>query len=623
MPRIIPLCLPSRGKTRAEALRPPALGDLTAYLAGQYVRALKFRRLAHQVGALFTGKMPHASCYTPGCVTTRPYKPNATSGRDFLVRQKFEELMYGGPNFNPLSPGAFSVANPHKESLLGFIGKPADFWQWAANGFAPGDLPVWAKHGVPSAGTGPSGLKGAPYTGTYLFDAVAAAHVFPEYFWFGSGYGRYLAWGIFEGADTMGFTDKRLLTRGRSHVPYNPSAAPVAYAYNHLLAEHYNSNGTTGVNPPDPKDICKEFTTSSWYDDAGGLNFGRHMWKGATNPNPNKAVGSPYTFAKSPRYFWSVADGGPGDWVPYEVGPLSRLMSNADGLTTSGGPALAAEVLAVQGGSAAAYYPGILRDVDVVLEGHLGIPTVAAGNGIGVFPGWAGNLSASDASNLGGVGSVGTNLTDHVVWAQTAFANDPVFYLPPGAIPLTALSNSFHADYMGGATLDRIAARALETYYVAVQMVTWFNSLDETKPVNITKAWTWGGKTTRCAPVKSKGAGLTEAPRGALGHWIVVGGKGAWKHGTPAQQLKYKRYRGKVRNYQIITPTAWNVSPKDHNGAMGPIERCITGTPLVNVAEPIEILRVTHSFDICCACTVHVMNAKKEEVAKVTLEALT
>lgn len=39
-------------------------------------------------------------------------------------------------------------------------------------------------------------------------------------------------------------------------------------------------------------------------------------------------------------------------------------------------------------------------------------------------------------------------------------------------------------------------------------------------------------------------------------------------------------------------------------------------------AEPIEILRIIHSFDPCCACTVHLANPKKEKVADVTLEAL-
>ena len=77
-----------------------ALGDLTPYFAGQYVRALKFRRNAQQLGALFTGKMPQASSYTPGCVTVKAYD-NTIGGDDAAVVQKVHELLYGGPNFTP------------------------------------------------------------------------------------------------------------------------------------------------------------------------------------------------------------------------------------------------------------------------------------------------------------------------------------------------------------------------------------------------------------------------------------------------------------------------------------------------------------------------------------------
>jgi len=47
-------------------------------------------------------------------------------------------------------------------------------------------------------------------------------------------------------------------------------------------------------------------------------------------------------------------------------------------------------------------------------------------------------------------------------------------------------------------------------------------------------------------PANGSGVGLTEAPRGALGHWVKVAS-------------------GKISNYQIITPTCWNASPLDAN----------------------------------------------------------
>jgi len=105
-------------------------GDLTPYFAGQYVRALKARRMAQQLGALFTGKMPHASMYTPGCVTTKAYDTNP-NGSDPHVVRKVHELLYGGPGFDATADvnadgttkvsSTFDMANPHPESLMGFI----------------------------------------------------------------------------------------------------------------------------------------------------------------------------------------------------------------------------------------------------------------------------------------------------------------------------------------------------------------------------------------------------------------------------------------------------------------------------------------------------------------------
>jgi len=576
------------------------LGDLTPYLAGQYVRALKFRRLCHQIGALFAGKMPQASAYTPGCMTTKPYDPDR-DGPDSAVVAKFAEIMWAGPgmqvgwlrqgnpgvwdslrttDLHPLNGAKITADNPHPESVLGFIGKPSNFWTWAAGGFSPSELPVWAVAGVPGAGA-----SWKAYTGTFLFDTVAAAHVFPEYFWFGSGYGRHLAWGIFEGASdpsagvetavaALAYPDKRAITRGRTIVPVNSNGSGTPYSYTFAQARHLDA---------------REFTPHSRYDDTKGDTQGRHMWSGKTKAlafgNGKPAA---YTYAKTPRYD-SVGNGNPADFEAYEVGPLARGMTNASGLSNPGGPAVTAEVLAVDAGQAYAYYPGILADVDALLA--------PGGSPIGVFPGW------------------GANLSGHLTFLQTAIPGNPVFYLPPGAIPATALNNTFANDYMGDATLDRIAARSLETYYIARQMVNWFAAIDPNKKSNKSLSFDWGNGTLHPMPKNaSKGAGLTEAPRGALAHWLKIG--------KPKKNAKFKKYKGKVSNYQIITPTAWNISPIDHLGNHGPAEKCLLDTPLVSTAEPIEVLRVIHSFDFCCACTVHVFNAKKEKTFEATLETL-
>jgi hydrogenase large subunit len=80
--------------------------------------------------------------------------------------------------------------------------------------------------------------------------------------------------------------------------------------------------------------------------------------------------------------------------------------------------------------------------------------------------------------------------------------------------------------------------------------------------------------------------GLTEAPRGALGHWMEIDDS-------------------VISRYQVITPTNWNASPRDNLEQPGPIEAALVGTPVTDLNQPVEILRIVHSFDPCLACAVH------------------
>lgn len=91
-----------------------------------------------------------------------------------------------------------------------------------------------------------------------------------------------------------------------------------------------------------------------------------------------------------------------------------------------------------------------------------------------------------------------------------------------------------------------------------------------------------------------RGWGATEAARGALCHWIDVQG-------------------GKVKNYQIIAPTTWNVGPRSDDGARGPIEEALMGIPVANPHDPVEVGHVCRSFDSCLVCTVHAHDAKTGE----------
>lgn len=140
-----------------------------------------------------------------------------------------------------------------------------------------------------------------------------------------------------------------------------------------------------------------------------------------------------------------------------------------------------------------------------------------------------------------------------------------------------------NGDYTGGiSVMDRHKARAYEALKVAKAMQTWVDQLKPDQPVY-----------TRCsAPQSATSYGLTEAPRGALGHWLQI-------------------TNGKIGRYMVVTPTCWNASPRDGSGKRGPIEQALIGTPVKSVDQPIEVLRVIHSFDPCLSCAVHVARPGK------------
>ncbi len=136
-----------------------------------------------------------------------------------------------------------------------------------------------------------------------------------------------------------------------------------------------------------------------------------------------------------------------------------------------------------------------------------------------------------------------------------------------------------NGDYRNGiSALDRLTARARETKKIADAMDGWLDELELGGPVYEHAA----------TPATAMGMGLTEAPRGALGHWISI-------------------EDAKIARYQVITPTAWNASPRDDLGQLGAMEQGLIGTPVRDMSNPVEVLRVVHSFDPCLACSVHML----------------
>ena len=129
-----------------------------------------------------------------------------------------------------------------------------------------------------------------------------------------------------------------------------------------------------------------------------------------------------------------------------------------------------------------------------------------------------------------------------------------------------------------GANVEaRIVARMLELALIVPQMEQWLAAIDTEE------------RFIDHSPLAEDGeaAGLTEAARGSLGHWLRARG-------------------GQIDHYQIIAPTTWNFSPRDAAGNPGPLEQALAGTPIrEGEVEPVAVQHVVRSFDPCMVCTVH------------------
>lgn len=508
-----PFC-PRYGPNPGDALYPyyyriPGAGapvNVSAYLTAQYVIALKIRRMCNQIGGLWGGRAPFIQGLTPGGAS-----PSVS--QDAI--DKTRELLYeGGAGGTPTAPAAGTI--------LAFMGSPFDFANFV--NIDGGDLTK-----LPIVGTSAP----SPYAGTHLFDVVAAACFYPEYFWFGNAYERFLAYGVFEKGDLANaIGDSRLLSRGRKNTG----------------AKYSNQTGVlpAAFSAPKPtewqsvlqENVYESIANSHYLYDGGGRNNWKRPFEGETTPEPRRTPDrgdayEAYSWIKSPRYKDNSDSLGPA--VPYEAGPLARMQVNGD------------------------YYAGILYDLGAVGGGVGGaIP-------IGPFAG----------VQLPQYGAPGPNL-------QAIFPSGTFGFMPdlgPAGYNLT---------YTGDSALDRYAARQLECWKVANAMVGWLNRLQAQvgAATSITRKPSFHSGTDR---YYGESYGWTEAPRGALGHWMK------------------SNAQGKITNYQCVVPSTWNASPRDALGVPGPAEKAMEDVFVKDINNPLEILRVSHSWDFCTACAVHLV----------------
>ncbi|MHC1783750.1 MAG: nickel-dependent hydrogenase large subunit [Anaerolineaceae bacterium] len=146
-------------------------------------------------------------------------------------------------------------------------------------------------------------------------------------------------------------------------------------------------------------------------------------------------------------------------------------------------------------------------------------------------------------------------------------------------------------------TLGRTAARAIETKVFADHMLKTYNDLLDAIRAGETRTFNDELWEPIKWPTHSEGFGFMEAPRGALGHWIVID-------------------NGKITNYQMVVPTTWNGSPRDHLDQAGAYEASLVGTPLAKPEWPLEVLRTIHSFDPCMACAIHMVDAEGNDLGE-------
>ena len=137
----------------------------------------------------------------------------------------------------------------------------------------------------------------------------------------------------------------------------------------------------------------------------------------------------------------------------------------------------------------------------------------------------------------------------------------------------------------GISTMDRTIARVLEAKKIANIMEGLLEYI-KLQPSSQKKYE---------VPDKGYGKSLKDTTRGSLGHWISVEDK-------------------KIKNYTIITPTTWNLSPTDSYGVKGVVEKALIGTYIDDIKKPVEIGRIVRSFDPCVSCATHIISDKHSSI---------
>ena len=148
--------------------------------------------------------------------------------------------------------------------------------------------------------------------------------------------------------------------------------------------------------------------------------------------------------------------------------------------------------------------------------------------------------------------------------------------------PLSPIGQRFFADMFGVraetfrqigedpafSIMGRNVARVEEVYQTLGMIEYWLHELEP------------GAQTFALpeVPQAGEGIGFTEAPRGALCHYMRV------KNGV-------------IDDYAVVAASMWNCSPRDDAGKRGAVEEALIGVPVPQVDSPVNVGRVIRAYD--------------------------
>jgi len=150
-------------------------------------------------------------------------------------------------------------------------------------------------------------------------------------------------------------------------------------------------------------------------------------------------------------------------------------------------------------------------------------------------------------------------------------------------------------------TIGRNAARAIESLYVCEYVFNLLSRLIQNIKYYDTDTWT--KYTFEELEKNTKGSAFLEVPRGVLAHLVDI-------------------EEAKIKNYSVIAPTTWNATPKNKDGLRGAYEEALVGIKIQDPTQPLEVLRVLHSFDPCLACAVHVIDTQGKELSRYKIKTI-